>query len=100
MLPAHFKFRSGQRKYLLKKALEPLLPRAIIERKKKGFGIPLADWMRQVPDQPPFDPVSGVRPAWMKQAWQDHRAGRADHRLALWTWLSLQHTLRAVRSGH
>jgi asparagine synthase (glutamine-hydrolysing) len=99
-LPAHFKFRNGQRKYLLKKALDPLLPRAIIERKKKGFGIPLADWMRQGPGQLPFDPVSGIRPAWMKQAWQDHRTGRADHRLALWTWLSLQHTLRAVRSGH
>ncbi len=99
-LPSRFKYRNGQRKYLLKKALEPLLPRAIIERRKKGFGIPLADWMRQVPNKPPFDPVPGIRPAWMKQAWQDHRAGRADHRLALWTWLSLQHTLRAARNGH
>ena len=93
-LPSHFKYRNGQRKYLLKKALEPLLPRTIIERKKKGFGIPLADWMRQVPQDPPFDPIPGIRPAWMKRAWQEHRAGRADHRLALWTWLSLQHTLR------
>ncbi|MDE2379513.1 asparagine synthase (glutamine-hydrolyzing) [Bradyrhizobium sp.] len=99
-LPSRFKYRNGRRKHLLKKALEPLLPRAIIERKKKGFGIPLAAWMRQVPDTPPFDPVPGIRPAWMRQAWQDHRAGRADHRLALWTWLSLQHTLRAAGSGH
>lgn len=99
-LPSRFKYRNGRRKHLLKKALEPLLPRAIIERKKKGFGIPLAAWMRQVPDTPPFDPVPGIRPAWMRQAWQDHRAGRADHRLAVWTWLSLQHTLRAAGSGH
>jgi asparagine synthase (glutamine-hydrolysing) len=94
-LPSHFKYRNGQRKFLLKKAMEPLLPRAIVERKKKGFGIPLADWMRQTPDRPPFDPVPGIRLEWMKQAWKDHRARKADHRLALWTWLSLQHTLQA-----
>ncbi len=99
-LPAHFKYRNGERKYLLKKALEPLLPREIIERRKKGFGIPLAAWMRQVPRDPPFDPVPGMRLGWMRQAWEDHRAGRADHRLALWTWLSLQHTLRAAQAGH
>lgn len=100
-LPSNFKYRDGQRKYLLKKALAPLLPRTIIERKKKGFGIPLADWMHQVPANPPFDPIPGIRPAWIKRAWRDHRSGRADHRLALWTWLSLQHTLHAsARTGH
>ncbi len=99
-LPAHFKYRNGERKYLLKKALQPLLPREIIERRKKGFGIPLAAWMRQVPRDPPFDPVPGMRLDWMRRAWCDHRAGRADHRLALWTWLSLQHTLRAAQAGH
>ncbi|MBN9040864.1 MAG: asparagine synthase (glutamine-hydrolyzing) [Rhizobiales bacterium 62-47] len=100
-LPSNFKYRNGQRKYLLKKALAPLLPPRIIERRKKGFGIPLADWMRKVPQTPPFDPIPGIRPAWMKRAWQDHRVGRADHRLALWTWLSLQHTLRAsARTEH
>ncbi len=99
-LPARFKYRNGQRKYLLKKALEPLLPSEIIKRRKKGFGIPLADWLRKVPATAPFDPVPGVHPAWMQRAWQDHRAGRADHRLALWTWLSLQQTLSATRNGH
>jgi asparagine synthase (glutamine-hydrolysing) len=94
-LPSNFKYRNGQRKYLLKKALAPLLPRAIIERKKKGFGIPLADWMREIPENPPFNPVPGISPAWMIRAWRDHRSGRADHRLALWTWLNLQHTLQA-----
>ena len=99
-LPAHFKYRNGERKYLLKKALAPLLPREIIDRRKKGFGIPLAAWMRQVPREPPFDPVPGMRLDWMRRAWRDHRAGGSDHRLALWTWLSLQHTLRAARGGH
>lgn len=94
-LPHHFKFRNGQRKYLLKKALEPLLPREIIHRKKKGFGIPLADWMKKVPAVPPLAPICGMRTRWMERAWQDHRSNRADHRLLLWMWLSLQHALPA-----
>jgi asparagine synthase (glutamine-hydrolysing) len=92
-LPNHFKYRAGKRKYLLKKALEPLLPQFIINRKKKGFGIPLAEWMRTVPERPPLNPVTGIRTAWVDKAWNDHRSGRADHRLFLWTWLSLQHVL-------
>ncbi len=98
-LPNHFKMRKGQRKYLLKKALEPLLPKSIVHRKKKGFGIPLADWMRKVPAEPPLREVSGMSSSWMAAAWQDHRHNRADNRLLLWTWLSLQHTLNASRAG-
>ncbi|MDP2699706.1 asparagine synthase (glutamine-hydrolyzing) [Thalassospira sp.] len=92
-LPAHFKYRNGERKFILKKALEPLLPHDIIYRRKKGFGIPLADWMRHVPQNPPLMPVPGMKMNWVKSAWDDHRQDKADHRLFLWTWLSLQHVL-------
>jgi asparagine synthase (glutamine-hydrolysing) len=92
-LPNRFKYRNGQRKYLLKKALEPLLPRAIVHRRKKGFGIPLAEWMRSIPEIPPLRPVPGTRLGWVERAWHDHRANRADNRLFLWTWLSLQQAL-------
>ncbi len=43
-LPNRFKLRDGVTKYLLKKALEPLLPADIIYRKKKGFGTPMSAW--------------------------------------------------------
>ena len=45
-LPYRFKYRNGTRKYLLKKALAPLLPKAVLSRRKKGFGIPLAKWLK------------------------------------------------------
>lgn len=45
-LPYQFKARGKTTKYLLKKALEPVLPREIIYRKKKGFGIPIAIWLK------------------------------------------------------
>jgi asparagine synthase (glutamine-hydrolysing) len=89
-LPNRFKWYRGQRKYLLKRALEGLLPRRILERPKKGFGIPVVKWLRSVPAEPPMEPLPGIRMEFVKRAWQQHRQGAADHRLFLWSWLSLQ----------
>ncbi len=97
-LPAHYKYRNGRRKFLLKKALAPWLPNSIINRKKKGFGIPLAEWMRRVPAQPPLDPVPGMRTNRMARAWGDHRRGTVDNRLLLWTWLAVQYVIRAAEA--
>ena len=99
-LPHHFKLRNGERKYLLKQVARRLLPKAIVERKKKGFGIPLAKWLRKIPEEPPFEPINGVRLAWVQQAFEEHRAGRADHRLLLWTWLTLQHSAASLGISH
>ena len=38
------KLRDGEGKFLLKKALEPLVPNDILYRPKQGFSIPLSDW--------------------------------------------------------
>jgi asparagine synthase (glutamine-hydrolysing) len=88
-LPAHFKYRNGQRKYLLKKAMAPLLPAAVTRRPKKGFGVPTALWLRSL-DPVASAPVAGVDQAWVDAAWHAHRKGKRDHRLLLWSWLSLQ----------
>ena len=89
-LPNAFKMRNGQRKYLLKKALQGLLPASILDRRKKGFGIPTATWLKSMPAEPPLKPVMGVRMENVGRAWAEHRSGAADHRLFLWSWLSLQ----------
>lgn len=89
-LPHQFKIKNGRRKYLLKRALEGLLPDDIINRPKKGFGIPTARWLRTLPKDPPLAPIAGVRMDRVGQAWSDHRRGVADNRLFLWNWLALQ----------
>jgi len=96
-LPNRFKFRRGERKFLLRRALRPLLPRWVFDRPKKGFGIPLASWLRTVPETAPLAPVDGVDMENIAGRWSAHRAGRADHRLFLWSWLSLQATLSGRR---
>ena len=45
-IPLHLKHRTGQAKWILKKAMEPYLPREIIYRPKTGFGAPLRRWMK------------------------------------------------------
>lgn len=45
-LPGDLKVRNGTTKFLFKKALAPWLPAELIDRKKMGFGIPLAKWLR------------------------------------------------------
>jgi asparagine synthase (glutamine-hydrolysing) len=44
-IPEDWKTRGGEPKYLLKKAVEGLIPDNIIYRKKMGFGAPMSDWM-------------------------------------------------------
>jgi len=97
-LPWRWKLRGGKRKYLLRRALEGLVPDTVIRRSKKGFGIPVARWLREIPSSPPLAPVPGVCGAAVERRWAEHRAGRADHRLFLWSWLALQ-SRRALITG-
>jgi asparagine synthase (glutamine-hydrolysing) len=45
-LPTRMKVRGLQKKRLMRKALEPLLPREIVRGRKRGFSIPAAAWLR------------------------------------------------------
>jgi asparagine synthase (glutamine-hydrolysing) len=45
-MPSHLKLRGMMSKYILKKLGKRYLPKAIIHRRKKGFGIPLLEWMK------------------------------------------------------
>jgi asparagine synthase (glutamine-hydrolysing) len=45
-LPVEFKLRGRQTKYLLKKALCRYLPPQLVYRRKQGFGVPVAQWLR------------------------------------------------------
>lgn len=97
-IPHQYKYRNGQTKYLLKRALEPVLPKDIIYRKKKGFGVPLTRWLKDLPE--PANELLAPKPdtAWVARKWNEHRAGRADHRLFLWCWIVLQQHLVSAKS--
>ena len=98
-VPNRFKIRRGQRKYLLRRALRGLVPESVLRRPKKGFGIPLAKWLKTTPTEPPVTPISGVRMKPVVERWTDHRGGMGDHRLFLWSWLALQSVLHPTSNS-
>jgi asparagine synthase (glutamine-hydrolysing) len=88
-IPHAYKYRNGQTKYLLKKALEPVLPREILYRSKKGFGVPIGRWFQDgslsLDGNGAFPCLHAPHIAGMAE---DHRTCRMDHRAALWNiWL-------------
>ncbi len=85
-IPARYKIRNGVTKYILKKALEPVLPKEILYRKKKGFGVPVGKWLKErtlVVTQEEME-RTGLNMSFMNRLYDDHVAGKADHRLFLW----------------
>lgn len=97
-LPSSYKVNGMTTKYLLKKAVASLLPDAVIQRRKKGFGIPVAKWLRD--DFKPlvdeflcqsFIEKQGLfNFSTIKSMLDEHNAGRVDHRKELWTLLTFQ----------
>jgi asparagine synthase (glutamine-hydrolysing) len=106
-LPSTLKLKRGEGKYLLKKAMEPYLPRDIMYRPKMGFAVPLARWFRGPLKQRVRDSLldgriaeSGLfNPLAIRQMVEQHESGRRDHSTPLWTLLMYDAFLRNVMDG-
>jgi asparagine synthase (glutamine-hydrolysing) len=103
-LPPDLKVRNGEGKYLLKKALQPYLPSAILYRKKMGFAVPLARWFREPLRQRVRQAVLGPVLAdtgwfntnYLRRMVDDHQSGRRDYSASLWTLMMFESFLRNV----
>src|SRR5512140_751483 len=97
-LPWQLKMSLTRTKLILKRALRGVVPDEILRRPKKGFGIPVAAWIRG-PLRPLFEDLLSERrlrdgglfePAAVRAVLQLHLDGRADLRKPLWTLLMFQ----------
>lgn len=94
-LPNRWKLRGGTRKYLLRRALRGLVPDDVMSRKKQGFGVPIATWLRHVPFPGDAAAIQGLNHGAIRSSWQQHRGRETDQRYLLWTWLVLHTWSRA-----
>jgi asparagine synthase (glutamine-hydrolysing) len=93
-LPASFKIRGNETKYLLKHALESRLPREVLYRAKKGFPVPVSRWFREKAAgvrEVLLDPGSACRDycnvAVLEQLIRDHESSATDMSDQLWPFL-------------
>jgi asparagine synthase (glutamine-hydrolysing) len=96
-IPWQLKLHGGETKWILKKALAPLLPREIVERPKKGFGMPIGRWIRAGRfdfDTAPTAPW--LAPAFIDRQLVEHQRDRADNRLFLWSYWLLSEWLKSI----
>lgn len=91
-LPQHYKLKGGTTKHLLKAAMADHLPKHLVHRKKKGFGMPVGYYFQQKGQLQQLKPVGGLNFPFLQQMLQEHQLGKANHRMALWNWLVLQTT--------
>jgi asparagine synthase (glutamine-hydrolysing) len=91
-IPSGLKLNNGRGKYIFKKSLEPVLPREILTRAKKGFSVPVAEWFRgelkDLTQDAIFQREDGVlNSAFLTQCWKQHQRGQRDWSALLWTVL-------------
>ena len=92
------KMKNFQTKYLLKKLMKDKLPRDIVYRSKKGFGVPLAKWFKK--ELKPFvlDVLSREKIekeglfnyGFIEKLLKEHFDGRKDNKKAIWALMVLE----------
>jgi asparagine synthase (glutamine-hydrolysing) len=97
-LPLSMKTQGGQGKLILRKILDQYVPRALFDRPKSGFSVPLGDWLRGplrswaetllAKDQ--LQAQGMLNADIIQQRWQAHLTGRRNFSYSLWSVLMFQ----------
>jgi asparagine synthase (glutamine-hydrolysing) len=96
-LPPELKIKSRRGKQALRLAFADMLPPEVFQQPKRGFGLPLGDWLKNDLREPmrhillddAFLDSGIVRPEAIHGLINDHVSGRDDHRHRLWAMMML-----------
>jgi asparagine synthase (glutamine-hydrolysing) len=97
-LPPHLKLNGNQRKYIFKKAASRFVPPEILSRKKQGFRLPIAEWLRKELRETAEDLLLGptatrrgyFQKPELEKLWNDHQSGRRDNAHQVWLLILLE----------
>jgi asparagine synthase (glutamine-hydrolysing) len=106
-IPAKYSIQGMGGKFILKQAVEDLLPRSIIYRKKMGFPTPWEYWLsgpqlddlEQVLLEPRTIERGLFRPETVRRIFAEHRAKTRDHGNRIWRLLNLEIWHRVLIDG-
>jgi asparagine synthase (glutamine-hydrolysing) len=106
-IPVEYKLKGKSGKVILKEAMKDLLPRDILHRPKKGFGIPIAEWLKGRLNSLMHDMLAPDRikaqglfdADYVQRLIREHETGAASHHKELWTLLVFQLWLDNFVSG-
>lgn len=97
-LPPRFKLNGKERKYIFKKTASRFVPEEILSRKKQGFRLPIAEWLRKELREMAGDLLLGKtatqrgyfqKPA-TEKLWNDHQSCRRDNGHQIWLLILLE----------
>ncbi len=97
-LPLSMRLQGHKGKIVLRKVLERYIPPELTERPKKGFAVPvsewvkgpLRDWAEHLLDQTRIQQQGLLQPEAVHRVWQQHLSGWQDHDTLLWSLLMFQ----------
>jgi asparagine synthase (glutamine-hydrolysing) len=97
-LPQSMKMRHGRGKWILRRVLDRHVPRELIDRPKRGFGVPLDAWLRGPLRDWASDLLAPARlrregffhPAPVQKKWSEHLSGTRNWQYYLWDVLMFQ----------
>lgn len=91
-LPVSFRNNNGRRKIILKDILEEYIPKEVFEAPKKGFSIPIGDWIRnELKDEflknlsdKHLEKINNLNIKKFKKLLEDHLSNKKDYSTYVW----------------
>jgi len=104
-LPDRFKVRDGKGKWLLRQVLQKYVPKALVERPKMGFSVPIDAWLRgplkawaaDLLDPAAMRRTGLIDPGPVQEKWAEHLSGARNWQHFLWNVLMFEAWHREYR---